>query len=123
VALERLTVDAASQLAADGIAVNCFRIDLPVASEGFVANTPGADHTDWEPSSVAAEGILWMVRQPTSYSGRRESMFALRQREGIMASQVPHPTTTAPPTELTNGLVAATPTAFEEPYPDDPAPV
>jgi NAD(P)-dependent dehydrogenase (short-subunit alcohol dehydrogenase family) len=117
VALERLTVDAASQLAADGIAVNCFRIDLPVASEGFVANTPGADHTDWEPSSVAAEGILWMVRQPTSYSGRRESMFALRQREGIMASQVPHPTTTAPPTELTNGLVAATPTAFEEPSP------
>jgi NAD(P)-dependent dehydrogenase (short-subunit alcohol dehydrogenase family) len=123
VALERLTVDAASQLAADGIAVNCFRIDLAVASEGFVANTPGADHSDWEPSEVAAEGILWMVRQPTSYSGRRESMFALRHREGIMDSRVAHPTTTPPPVELTNGLVAATQTSFEEPYPDDPAPV
>ena len=122
VALERLTVDAASQLAADGIAVNCFRIDLAVASEGFVANTPGADHSDWEPSEVAAEGILWMVRQPTSYSGRRESMFGLRQREGIMASRVAHPMTTPPPVELTNGLVAATETTFEEPYPDDPAP-
>src|SRR5438876_579096 len=41
VALERLTVDAAMQLQRDGIAVNCFRIDVPVASEGFVANTPG----------------------------------------------------------------------------------
>jgi len=120
VALERLTVDAASQLAADGIAVNCFRIDLAVASEGFVANTPGADHSDWEPSAVAAEGILWMVRQPASYSGRRESMFALRQREGIMSSRVAHPMTTPPPVELTNGLVATSQTTFEEPYPDDP---
>ena len=120
VALERLTVDAASQLAADGIAVNCFRIDLAVASEGFVANTPGADHSDWEPSAVAAEGILWMVRQPASYSGRRESMFALRQREGIMSSWVAHPMTTPPPVELTNGLVATSQTTFEEPYPDDP---
>jgi citronellol/citronellal dehydrogenase len=123
VALERLTVDAASQLAGDGIAVNCFRIDLAVASEGFVANTPGADHSDWEPSEVAAEGIVWMVRQPVAYSGRRESMFALRHREGIMASRVGRPATDAPPVQLYDGLVAATPTAFVEPYPDDPATV
>ena len=121
VALERLTIDAAAQLAPDGIAVNCFRIDLPVASEGFVANTPGADHSEWEPSEVAAEGIVWMVRQPPEYSGRRESMFALRHREGIMASRVPHPATVAPPVELYDGLAVVTPTAFVEPYPDDPA--
>ncbi len=120
VALERLTIDAASQLAADGIAVNCFRIDLAVASEGFVANTPGADHSDWEPSEVAAEGIVWMVGQTPSYSGRRESMFALRHREGIMASRVPHPATTVPPVELYDGLVAVTGSAFAEPYPDEP---
>ena len=83
IGLERLTVDAAKQLAPAHIAVNCFRIDIAVASEGFVANTPGADHSAWEPSEVAAEGILWMVRQPPTYSGRRD-MFALRQREGIM---------------------------------------
>jgi len=121
VALERLTIDAAAQLAPDGIAVNCFRIDLPVASEGFVANTPGADHSEWEPSEVAAEGIVWMVRQPPEYSGRRESMFALRHREGIMASRVAHPATVAPPVELYDGLAVITPTAFAEPYPDEAA--
>jgi NAD(P)-dependent dehydrogenase (short-subunit alcohol dehydrogenase family) len=121
VALERLTIDAAAQLAPDGIAVNCFRIDLAVASEGFVANTPGADHSEWEPSEVAAEGIVWMVRQPPAYSGRRESMFALRHREGIMASRVAHPATVAPPVELYDGLAVITPTAFAEPYPDEAA--
>jgi NAD(P)-dependent dehydrogenase (short-subunit alcohol dehydrogenase family) len=119
IGLERLTVDAAVQLAKDGIAVNCFRIDIPVASEGFVANTPGVDHSTWEPSEVAAEGIVWMVRQPTAYSGRRESMFALRQREGIMATHSSAPTIEAPPVELLNGLVAVADAGFEEPYPDD----
>jgi NAD(P)-dependent dehydrogenase (short-subunit alcohol dehydrogenase family) len=120
IGLERLTVDAAKQLAGANIAVNCFRIDIAVASEGFVANTPGADHSAWEPSEVAAEGILWMVRQPPSYSGRRESMFALRQREGIMPTRIATPATEAPPTELYNGLAeTAGNDYFEEPYPDD----
>jgi NAD(P)-dependent dehydrogenase (short-subunit alcohol dehydrogenase family) len=118
IALERLTVDVASQLAAANIAVNCFRIDIAVASEGFVANTPGVDHSNWEPSEVAAEGIVWMVGRPPGYSGRRESMFALRQREGIMASRVPTPQTVQPPRELHDGLVATGPGGFEEPYPD-----
>lgn len=122
IALERLTVDAASQLAASNIAVNCFRIDIAVASEGFVANTPGVDHSNWEPSEVAAEGIVWMVRQPPGYSGRRESMFALRRREGIMASRVAVPQTVQPPQELFTGLAAVGPAGFEEPYPDDTGP-
>src|SRR5207245_333871 len=57
-ALERLTVDAGEQLRPFGIAVNCFRIDIPVASEGFLANAPEVDHSDWEPSEVPAEGVL-----------------------------------------------------------------
>lgn len=119
IGLERLTVDTAVQLAPSNIAVNCFRIDMAVASEGFVANTPGVDHSNWEPSEVAAEGILWMVRQPPTYSGRRESMYALRQREGIMTPRIAAPPTEAPPVELLNGLVAVPDTGFEEPYPDD----
>jgi NAD(P)-dependent dehydrogenase (short-subunit alcohol dehydrogenase family) len=119
IGLERLTVDAAVQLASSNIAVNCFRIDVPVASEGFVANTPGVDHSNWEPSSVAAEGIVWMVSQPPAYSGHRESMFALRRREGIMASRIPTPPTEAPPVELHDGLVAVADAGFVEPYPDD----
>ena len=117
IGLEHLTVDLARHLQGDGIAVNCFRIDLAVASEGFVANTPGADRSTWEPCEVAAEGVLWMLQQPTSYSGRRESMVGLRQREGIMASRaaVALPDAT-PTTELFDGLAPATDTMFEEPY-------
>jgi citronellol/citronellal dehydrogenase len=120
IGLERLTIDAARQLAPSHISVNCFRIDIAIASEGFVANTPAADHSNWEPSEVAAEGIVWMARQPVSYSGRRESMFGLRHREGIMASRLAHPPTEAPATELFDGLAPAVgPDFFEEPYPDD----
>lgn len=84
-ALEHLTVSSAAILADDGIAVNCFRIDTPVASEGFVMNAPDADHSQWADTAVAAEGVVWMMRQPTSYTGRLESMVAMAKREGIMA--------------------------------------
>ena len=90
-ALEHLTVSLAAQLQGDGVAVNTFRIDVPVASEGFVANTPGLDRSDWEPTDVAAEGIVWMLRQPPSYTGRNEGMAALRAEHGIMASKASRP--------------------------------
>ena len=88
IAMEHLTVSLAAQLADDGIAVNTFRIDLPVASEGFVANTPDFDHSDWEPTDVPAEGIVWMLSQPPSYTGQNVGMRALRDDAGIMASRV-----------------------------------
>jgi citronellol/citronellal dehydrogenase len=88
IAMEHLTVSLAAQLADDRIAVNTFRIDLPVASEGFVANTPDFDHSDWEPTDVPAEGIVWMLRQPPSYTGQNVGMRALRDEVGIMASRV-----------------------------------
>ena len=105
VALERLTLDAAKQLQRDRIAANVFRIDVPVASEGFVANAPQLDHSDWEPCEVAAEGILWVLRQPPSFSGRRLSMHRLRETEGIMRSRAQRPYTGVPPVELHDGLV------------------
>jgi NAD(P)-dependent dehydrogenase (short-subunit alcohol dehydrogenase family) len=117
IGLEHLTVDLARILQADGVAVNCFRIDLAVASEGFIANTPGVDRSTWEPCEVAAEGVLWMLQQPTSYSGRRESMVGLRQREGIMATRAEAPIDHGPPTtELFDGLAPDAPTTFAEPY-------
>jgi citronellol/citronellal dehydrogenase len=91
IALEHFTVSLAAQLRADRIAVNTFRIDVPVASEGYVANTPGVDHSNWEPTSVAAEGIVWMLRQPSEYTGRNESMIRLHEERGIMAFQYAHP--------------------------------
>jgi citronellol/citronellal dehydrogenase len=91
IALEHFTVSLAAQLRLDAIAVNTFRIDVPVASEGFVANTPGVDRSDWEPTEVAAEGIVWMLRQPPSYTGRNVGMAALRAEHGIMQSKAERP--------------------------------
>ncbi len=90
-ALERLTVDAATQLRPYGVAVNTFRIDVPVASEGFVANLPDVDHDDWEPCEVPAEGIVWMLRQPPEYTGHNAGMVELRAAHGIMPSRSKRP--------------------------------
>jgi citronellol/citronellal dehydrogenase len=90
-ALEHLTMSAAAQLRPHGIAVNTFRIDVPVASEGFLFNLPDADHDDWEPPDVAAEGIVWMLRQPASYTGHNEGMASLREQHGIMPSRTKRP--------------------------------
>ncbi|HEY7135346.1 MAG TPA: SDR family NAD(P)-dependent oxidoreductase [Acidimicrobiia bacterium] len=86
-ALEHLTLSAAAQLQPAGIAVNTFRIDIPVASEGFLAALPDVDHSDWEPPEVAAEGIVWMLRQPPEYTGHNVGMARLRAEHGIMASR------------------------------------
>ncbi len=86
-ALERMSIDVAEQLRSKRIAVNTFRIDVPVASEGFVANLPNVDHSSWEPTEVPAEGVVWMLRQPPDYTGQLVSLEALRQEQGIMQSR------------------------------------
>jgi NAD(P)-dependent dehydrogenase (short-subunit alcohol dehydrogenase family) len=85
-ALEHLTASAAAQLEGDGIAVNCFRIDYPVATEGYMMNAPDADHSTWAEPAVSAEGIIWMLEQPADYTGRIEGMVALARRTGSMPS-------------------------------------
>ncbi|MDX2171314.1 MAG: SDR family NAD(P)-dependent oxidoreductase [Deltaproteobacteria bacterium] len=90
-AMERFTIDCAEQLRPHGVAVNTFRIDVPVASEGFVANLPDLDHDDWEPTAVPAEGILWMLRQPPAYTGHNVGMVELRAAHGIMPSRAKRP--------------------------------
>jgi citronellol/citronellal dehydrogenase len=116
IALEHLTLDAARVLQPKGIAVNCFRIDVPVASEGFMANRPEADTSSWEPTEVAAEGIVWMLRQPLPYTGRRESMYALACREGVMPSVAGRDVGGRPPrTEMVSGVRPPRPRPEEEP--------
>jgi NAD(P)-dependent dehydrogenase (short-subunit alcohol dehydrogenase family) len=83
-ALEHLTTSSAAQLGADGIAVNCFRIDFPVASEGYMMNTPDADYSAWAEPSVAAAGMIWMLEQPTSYTSHIESMVDLAHHTDVM---------------------------------------
>jgi citronellol/citronellal dehydrogenase len=112
VALEVLTMHAARELHPKGIAVNCFRIDVPVASEGFVANTPGADRSGWKSSEVPVEGMLWMLAQPLSYTGHRESMYHLGIRENIMDMRGYRlPSGSVPSTDLYDGLWGDTPSS------------
>jgi len=116
VALERMTVDAARQLQGHAIAVNCFRIDIPVYSEGFAANAPELDQSDWEPPAVAAEGILWVLRKPAEFSGNLLSMWHLRQTEGIMQSRAQRRYTGPnPPQTLHSGLVEPSENVWREP--------
>jgi len=86
--LERLTTGAAGELRPHGIAVNCFRIDVPIASEGFVYNAPELDKSDWEPSEVGAEGALWMMAQPPGYTGQVKGITDLRREHGIPRSRL-----------------------------------
>ena len=115
VGLERATIDVARQLQRHHIAVNCFRIDVPVASEGFVANTPGLDRSDWEPSEVAAEGLVWVLRQPATFSGRRLSMQRLQKIEGIMRSRAARPYEGTAPENLFDGLAPELDDPFTDP--------
>jgi NAD(P)-dependent dehydrogenase (short-subunit alcohol dehydrogenase family) len=86
--LERLTTGLAEDLKRHGIAVNCFRIDVPIASEGFVFNAPELDKSDWEPTEVGAEGALWMLAQPPSYTGQIAGITDLRRQYGVARSRV-----------------------------------
>jgi citronellol/citronellal dehydrogenase len=103
--LERFTVDAANQLQPDNIAVNCFRIDMPIASEGFMANAPEEPRDNWEPCEVAAEGVLWTIGQTQSFSGQLISMKNLRESEGIMTSKAKKVFSAAVPTAPVSGIL------------------
>jgi citronellol/citronellal dehydrogenase len=86
--LERLTSGAAEELRVHGIAINCLRIDVPLASEGFVYNAPELDKSDWQPTEVGAEAALWMLRQPAGFSGNVLGITDLRREHGVVASRV-----------------------------------
>ena len=58
-------------------AVNCYRIDVQVATEGYLANAPEADHAAWAGAATAADGAVWMLTQPTDWTGRVVPMLAL----------------------------------------------
>ena len=66
-----------------GVAINCLRIDLPLASEGFVYNAPELDKSDWQPTEVGAEAALWILGQPPAFSGQIKSLSELRREQGV----------------------------------------
>src|SRR4030095_15279611 len=86
--LERLPTGGAEGLGSHGIAVHGFRIDVPLASEGFVYNAPELDKSDWEPTEVGAGAAVWMLAQPASFTGQVKTITALRREHGIARSRL-----------------------------------
>lgn len=86
--LERLTTGLAQQVQGEGIAVDCLRIDVPLASEGFVFNAPELDKSDWEPVEVGAEGALWMLQQGAALTGRVLGITDLRRLHGVAQTRL-----------------------------------
>src|SRR5262245_33497390 len=87
-ALERLTTGAAEGPRPHGIAVPGFRIDVPLASEGFVYNAPELDKSGWEPTEVGAEAAVWMLAQPASFTGQVKTITELRREHGEARSRL-----------------------------------
>lgn len=83
-AIERLTLDVATQLAEAGVACNALRIDLPVFPEGRAVPSDEMDEQARqeieamgvyaEPLETGAAAMAWMLAQPGDYTGRLESL-------------------------------------------------
>lgn len=69
-AVEKLTETLALELQPSGIAINCLRIESPVATEGARAIDPEGDFSAWEQPEAVAEAVVWLATRPPSYTGR-----------------------------------------------------
>jgi NAD(P)-dependent dehydrogenase (short-subunit alcohol dehydrogenase family) len=87
-ALERFTTGVAAEVRPHDVAVNCLRIDVPIASEGFVYNAPELDTSAWEPTAVGGEAVRWLLEQPPGVTGRILGITDLRREHGVARSRV-----------------------------------
>jgi len=91
-ALERFTMGLAAELEGKDVSSNCLRVDVPIASEGFVLNFSGKglDESRWKSVEVGAEAALWMLAQtPADFNGVNIGITELRERYGLPA-RVPY---------------------------------
>ncbi len=89
-ALERFTWGLAQEMQGKRITVNCLRVDVPIASEGFVMNFGDRpmDKSRWEKTAVGAEAALWMLRQdPAGFNGVNIGITGLREKYSVPAFQ------------------------------------
>jgi len=80
IALEKLTEYTGMELKEHGIAVNALRIELMIASEGWLYRNPGADLSQWEQPEAASEASLWMATQPREWSGNVVTIGDVREK-------------------------------------------
>jgi NAD(P)-dependent dehydrogenase (short-subunit alcohol dehydrogenase family) len=69
-AVEKFTEGLGWELAGTGVAVNCLRIEMDLASEGWTFLNPDVDVSTWEKPELAARCILWLLGQPPQYTGQ-----------------------------------------------------
>jgi citronellol/citronellal dehydrogenase len=87
IALEKLTQYAGLELKPHGVAVNCLRIELSIATEGWMFRNPGMDFSDWAKPPEASETALWMATQAPSFTGNVMTIAEVREAMGQGASQ------------------------------------
>jgi citronellol/citronellal dehydrogenase len=82
VALEKLTQYAGQELKQHGIPVNCLRIEMSIATEGWMYRNPGMDFSDWEKPDAASDATLWIATQPVEWTGNVVTITDARQAMG-----------------------------------------
>ena len=82
-ALEALTQCMAFDLRDAKIAVNCLRLELMVWTEGFAATLGDPNRYGFEDPVIMSDAILWMAKQPLSWTGQIETIGSLRERGAV----------------------------------------
>ena len=89
VALDKLTVGLATELAPAHINCISLGLELPVLTEGFKLVSPGADTTGWESPDIMGEAALWLATHADAYTGQVVTIGQLREdyRRGAPAAK------------------------------------
>lgn len=82
-ALESLTECMAFDLRDAKVAVNCLRLELMVWTEGFAATLADPSGYGFEDPVIMSDAVLWMAKQPLSWTGQIETIGSLRARGAV----------------------------------------
>ena len=87
-ALESLTACLAFELRDRAVAVNCLRLEVPVWTEGFAATLEDPGAWGFEDPVIMSDAVLWMAKQPTTWTGHVVTIGELRAR-GVVREETP----------------------------------
>jgi citronellol/citronellal dehydrogenase len=82
-ALESLTECLGYELRERSVAVNCLRLELPVWTEGFAATLDDPSAFPFEDPVIMSDAVLWMARQPATWTGQIVTIGELRARGAV----------------------------------------
>lgn len=80
IALEKLTDYAGEELKSHNVAVNALRIELMIASEGWMYRNPNTDFSTWEKPEAASEATLWIATREPKYTGNVVTIGEIREQ-------------------------------------------